>query len=280
MSLSEHPWPGREHNPYKSQSLDMKHVLIRDRETKLSLLSSLFTGEGVGWQDLPLDVLVDGQVFPVFVPWAMLPGTPRLPFEADLKWYLEDYSWKEPFSTSRAQDIARRLSSYGKRLAKITIPHQVQDHFKNESVLIRIDDNESSASRINLIHWEVLEQLDLWSESGRPHSVSVVRICNQGLKDLESEEPDAGWDELSTISNVLALTARPNGVEDIPHRIITRSIHNAITGLRAAGGSDLSFHIVRPGTFGALETALQSREHGYYHIVHLDVHGFCDDNEK
>ncbi|NTV82308.1 MAG: Tfp pilus assembly protein PilF, partial [Chlorobaculum sp.] len=114
------------------------------------------------------------------------------------------------------------------------------------------------------LHWEALKDLNL------PHPLAVdqpvVRKNRQSVVNAATL-PDAP--EL----RVLLVTARPSGRRDVGYRTISRPLIEALeTGkLRA------TIDIVRPGSFKALlqhlEATRNDHGNGYYHMLHLDLHG-------
>ncbi|KAI0417216.1 CHAT domain-containing protein [Xylaria grammica] len=84
---------------------------------------------------------------------------------------------------------------------------------------------------VGALRWEVLQNRDLWSAEARPASVSVVRILRADVEEVPV--PSTDLDSSSTF-NILALTARPNNVNDIPHRLITKSIYDVVAKANGA----------------------------------------------
>jgi tetratricopeptide (TPR) repeat protein len=73
--------------------------------------------------------------------------------------------------------------------------------------------------------------------------------------------------------NLLVVSARPYGRRDVGYRTISRPL---VEQLRQAAVK-VRVDIVRPGTYeallGHLEEASTEHGHGFYHVVHFDVHG-------
>jgi hypothetical protein len=71
------------------------------------------------------------------------------------------------------------------------------------------------------------------------------------------------------IINLLIVTARPHRENDINYRAISRPL---VESLRQAK-LRVNINILRPCTIRALQDHLSTQPKGYYHIIHLDVHG-------
>ena len=73
--------------------------------------------------------------------------------------------------------------------------------------------------------------------------------------------------------NILIVTARPLVSNDADYRAISRPL------LEILRNEQTEIHILRPGTFKSLENHLSEIENdpnkgkGYYHVIHLDMHG-------
>ena len=207
----------------------------------------------------------------VLVPLDLLPWNPvRIAFDEDLRWYIESYAVQDPFSGERAQSVTNRLQAYGAALVGIISSATVFQNgtilLQNQEVIIRIDDADRYSLFLQKLRWELLEDSSVWEENRRPKGVSVVRIAGQLI---EKTERHASSDQ----QRILVLTARPDVGQDIPHRLITRSIFDIINDLQKNTANSPTVEIIRPGTFDALRETLECQEWGYYNTIHLDVHG-------
>src|SRR5262249_57084151 len=103
-----------------------------------------------------------------------------------------------------------------------------------------------------------------------PHPFALQAIVLR--KNLTPSPLQANIQPSPTI-NVLIVTARPRGKEDVGYRTISRPM---VEALRQAG-LPVQIDILRPGTYEALHHHLQEKkaQHGagYYHVIHFDVHG-------
>ncbi|KAL8787688.1 MAG: hypothetical protein Q9195_007644 [Heterodermia aff. obscurata] len=77
--------------------------------------------------------------------------------------------------------------------------------------------------------------------------------------------------------HILAVSARSNQKDDIPHRLITRPILNVVREEEVRTLTPPTLQIVRPGSFAALVAALETHPIGYFDVVHFDLHGFISE---
>ena len=212
--------------------------------------------------------------------------------EEEIRWYLEDYAQISPFDKSRATAAARILSRVGERLFS-TIDWRVasKDFKPHQSVSIQILElvNTDPQSSVRHVYWELLEQLELWPDAIRPSSVVVSRSypgigqsVTQHVKRQDAVKIATGMcrerSEKTDTFNILVCSARPDGVYDIPQRLVSQIVRQEIQrpGLDRKARMD----IVRPGTFEALKQHFAASEIGYYDIVHFDLHGMQDEHGK
>lgn len=205
-----------------------------------------------------------------------------------LQWYFKQYPKQDAFSTNKATAIRQQIRETGKRLIREFFPPEIYDaSHEDDRLIIEIDVRAaslgaSSLAWLNRIHWEVLEDKSIWIESScfQPREVHVMRLHSSRRFDLlrsrtrrmtQLEKKDAG-------RNVLAITARPASVRDIPHRLITQSIASACKSANDSTETHIGFQVVRPGTFQALKKALESHPNGYFDVLHLDLHGESDEH--
>jgi hypothetical protein len=144
----------------------------------------------------------------------------------------------------------------------------------SEPLVIQIEESDSSSGAT--FFWECLEQKELWSAGKRPPSITVVRtIQSEHPPEKLCEQPIPKSNE-KEVFNILVVTARPDAAEDIPHRLVSRSILDVIKDPINKCLRPTRMEIVRPGTFKAFCNHLESREAGYFDIVHFDLHGSTD----
>lgn len=210
--------------------------------------------------------------FGIILPDAVLdPGQ----FLDEVKWYIESYVRQDPFSLNRAQAAELALRSYGSSLANaICASDAVLVDLYDSELMILIADHAEYCLRFSRVHWEVLEDVKIWDADFRPRRVSVVRQANVADSSDDDSYTQTFIQSRSSQQHILAVSARPLQDRDIPHRLITRSILKVVAEEHKRSPTAPTFEIVRPGTFQALESVLESHDIGYYDIVHFDLHGF------
>ncbi|KAL8824802.1 MAG: hypothetical protein Q9191_004813, partial [Dirinaria sp. TL-2023a] len=195
-------------------------------------------------------------------------------FGEDLRWYIEDYARNDPFSTKRALSVGSKLRSHGSSLvAALCQSEDLVVGILDIDLLIEIDGRGDYSRQLSWIHWEILEDPSFWAPEFRPRRISVLRRV-QAVENVDEKGLLLTLGDMSlnaTPRDILAITARPSLGSDIPHRMITRSIFEAV---QKSNNETATFKIVRPGTFQALQEELCKCEFGYYGLVHLDLHGF------
>ena len=202
----------------------------------------------------------------------------------DFQWYFEQYITKEPFAHARARMIAQKIRDQGRRLLEsflqpvICLNAMAPEHF-----VIEVRDSVTGdAAGISVAHrffWEILEDTGLWRDVFHlePRQVTVVRVHeNQNSAPTIANSVHISLPSSTEATHVLAITARPSHTKDVPHRLITRSISAAIDTIRNDSDSQVTLHIVRPGTFDALERHIRHHPYGHFGVVHLDLHGDSD----
>ncbi|UCH95968.1 MAG: tetratricopeptide repeat protein [Candidatus Aminicenantes bacterium] len=117
----------------------------------------------------------------------------------------------------------------------------------------------SKDPELQAFHWEALKD-PKERKAFCLKGVEFTRTSNTPTWDLTVQE--------STCLNLLLVTARPHGKEDLEYRTITRPVIDTIERNRMP----VHVHLLRPPTFLALKEHLREKK-GFYHIVHFDVHG-------
>jgi len=87
-------------------------------------------------------------------------------------------------------------------------------------------------------------------------------------KDTKPQNLPADVRETTTI-NLLIVTSRPRGRNDVGYRTISRPLVELLRNSRMP----VKVHILRPATYESLEKHLDEVGEGFYHVVHFDVHG-------
>ena len=187
--------------------------------------------------------------------------------ERQLEWYFEDHL-RFPFTRQvEASNVAKSITRYGEILfQQIFANPDVYALYRNclrdglNKTLVEI----VGSPDFHCLHWEALKD-PLFDVPLAPQTTIVRKnIVPQPLPATVRSSP--------TI-NVLIITARPFGKEDVGYRTISRPL---VEELRQAN-LPVRIEILRPGTYKALDNHLRdiTNEHGvgYYHVVHFDVHG-------
>ena len=192
--------------------------------------------------------------------------------EAGLAWYLEQYA-DGPFAIARASQISLGLQNYGQALALILEPALINLMIKSGSdrVYNKIQIGVLGAgpqSRLQSIHWEVLEQMSLWPTlRDYASQVSIVRYATQDGTGV------ARRPEITTGSiNVLIVSARPGNENDVTYRLVSRKIWSIVRSSEDLT-SWIKIHFARPGRFSELEKILELKKKHFFSIVHFDGHG-------
>ena len=181
--------------------------------------------------------------------------------------------------------IARKIRNQGRRLLEsflqpvICLNAKALEHFVIE-VRDWVTGDVAGNSFIHRFFWETLEDTSLWSDVFHlePRQVTVVRVHeNQNSAPIIGNSIHTSLPSSTDATHVLAITARPSYTKDVPHRLITRSISAAIDKIRNDSDSQVALHIVRPGTFEALERHIRHHPYGHFGVVHLDLHGDSDE---
>ena len=190
---------------------------------------------------------------------------------------MEDYALKDSLERARAKKAKETIENWAKTLiTSVNWDHLVRDSERNERLVLQIIGDER---RLNHVPWEALE--GLWLLEHVP--CRIVHVFRSSFTDTESavsgDEPAQATNvtdgELGQGSrtNILVLSARLSLDEDIPHRLVSRLI---LSKIRESNSDTISLRVVRPGTWQAFKTELESKPVGHYQIVHLDVHGVED----
>lgn len=185
--------------------------------------------------------------------------------EARLEWYFETHP-RFPFADQARKDAAAAsIFAYGESLFHqvLGLPeiHSEYRRHLNSDALFQFEIVGSPP--FHALHWEALKDPDI----SRPLSLLAQMVRKGDDRPFSSDAP-----RINGAMNLLLVTARPGGIQDIGLRTVSRPM---VATLEAAG-APVAVHILRPGTFRALEARLRSKGPGYYHVVHFDLHGIVD----
>lgn len=190
------------------------------------------------------------------------PGEVETDQEERLGWYFEDLL-KSPFTDrEKAKRSAASIAFYGQAL--------FQDLFAADQALAEWRKLVNGLDKLRVqvlskdpefqaLHWEALKDPGE-RKAFCLRGVEITRTSDVPTPDLAVQQ--------SACLNVLMVTARPYGKQDVEYRTITRPVIETIEKNRMP----VYVHLLRPPTFLALKEHLREKT-GFYHIVHFDVHG-------
>lgn len=190
--------------------------------------------------------------------------------EALLAWYFEEHLRYPFLDKDREQQAVARIADYGENLfAQVVSGKAYVDYCKLRDQGFdgcRIE--VSGSAGLHRLHWEALRDPDL------PVPLAVRMPVTRRVTGLESKfDPPGGRPTL----NVLVVTARPDGPDDVGYRTISRPLLDAVR----TAGLPVTVDLVRPGTWEALvahlRAATERHGSGWYQVVHFDVHGAFED---
>ena len=194
--------------------------------------------------------------------------------ERDYRWYLEDYAAKQPFAASRAAKVEKSLEKYGKALSDSLLGSGILPLHGRIKLWIDCspiggEDEASSraSSPLQNLHWELLEDISRWSNA----NYNAINVC----RTLSISLPKVSSGTASTRVNILLVTCRPKGRDDIDGQLISRCILDAVQASNASLKTNrVRLEILRPPTWLAFkEHLLYDFEPGHYQIIHFDMHG-------
>ncbi|CUS09161.1 unnamed protein product [Tuber aestivum] len=197
--------------------------------------------------------------------------------EENLEWYFEEFATSSPFSHSRARDVSSSLRKYAAELIKGFALEEVVDHIQEQNtggaeagITFFLDvetlPSEPTELSLHMIHWEILENLDLW-----PRGIKGRIVVRRAIADLELRQSSP--DIVNRCFSILLVAARnPGGGEgESGHTLVAAELVKVLVDLPPETPVDLE--IVRPGTWGLFKASLETRPRGYYRLVHFDMHG-------
>jgi tetratricopeptide (TPR) repeat protein len=204
-------------------------------------------------------VMVDGAT-----PCAL---TIRDPFEGtaqdqELEWYFEQHI-EMPIYHARAYAAATSIKSYGEVLFEQVVQAQKLREQYEECDKADLTVEIVGSPEFHRYHWEALKDPIL----AQPFALTGTLVRRSTPRHAVVTQ-QAARPPTPTI-NLLVVTARPRGQQDVGYRTISRPL---LAQLRQAQ-LPVQVDILRPGTYTALQAQLQTKGAGYYHAIHFDVHG-------
>jgi len=136
---------------------------------------------------------------------------------------------------------------------------------------MEVHDLELAPEGFRTVHWELLEDPQLYADDGLFSSITVSRVVISGSTPSAHGRSNSAANNPVAEENprLLAVTARKSHERDNPHRLVTLPLLKVLKKLKKSEG----FEILRPPTFQHLSGRLTEKRQGYYKILHLDVHG-------
>jgi len=199
------------------------------------------------------------------------PITIRSPFsgrdEERLEWYFEQHL-RFPFTRQiEARETAASITAYGEALFRQVFSDR---RVYTEYLLIRdaglssLQIEIAGSPAFHALHWEALKDPDI--------PLPLVLQATMVRKNIAPQVMPAAMRPSPTI-NVLLVTARPSGKQDVGYRTISRPLLEVLRRAQLPVQVD----ILRPGTYRALAEHLRNvssqNGDGHYHVIHFDVHG-------
>ncbi len=183
--------------------------------------------------------------------------------ERRLEWYFEEWLQYPMLDRVKARNAADSIKTYGENLFEQVFANK--DAYQNYEQLrwqlnqVKIE-IVSRTPEFQALHWEALRDPDL----PRPLAIDCVI-----LRKYDEVVPAKAYVKESPVVNLLVVVARPDEEDDIGYQTISRPLIEAIENSQLR----VNVHLLRPGTYEALERHLEQKGAGYYHVIHFDVHG-------
>jgi len=182
--------------------------------------------------------------------------------EAELEWYFEQWLVFPLTQTARAERARDSVRSYGEALFEQVFKRDVDAYseYKAQRESLTQIEISGDSTEFQALHWEALHDPQM------PRSLAVD--CVMVRKRVKATAVKATVAPAPVI-RLLVVTARPGEEHDVNHRTISRPLMELIQQSQLRVQVDL----LRPATFEALTQHLDEKGAGFYHIVHLDMHG-------
>lgn len=190
------------------------------------------------------------------------PGEIENDQEERLRWYFEDHL-SSPFTDrERANRAEKSIAFYGESLfSSLFSQNEALTEWRNlvndlDKIRVQVYSRDPA---FQALHWESLKDPQE-SKAFCLMGVEFIRTSGAVTPDLKVQS--------GSCLNLLMVTARPGGKDDIEYRTITRPVVETIEKNRMR----VRIHLLRPPTLQALKDHLRDKT-GFYHILHFDVHG-------
>ncbi|MEB3180163.1 MAG: CHAT domain-containing protein [Nostocaceae cyanobacterium] len=184
--------------------------------------------------------------------------------EQELEWYFEDWLVFPTLNTVKAETAAMSVKIYGETLFEQVFKANFDAYSEYRQGRGNLSNVQfeiiSNNPEFHALHWEAMRDPDL----PRPLAVDAVML-RKSIKPVAV----SAYVQPSPVINLLVVTARPDEQKDVSYRTISRPLLEAI----AQSKLRVKVELLRPGTYEALSRHLEAKGAGFYHIVHLDMHG-------
>ena len=197
----------------------------------------------------------------------------------ELQWYLEEFATEagSPFETDRAEKCRSSLRDHAQNLAGAL---DFESRIRSEDACISLQvQGISEQSTIFRLLWELLEQVEWW-RTKKSNFSPILRVVVSRSFGLRAPSLDPLSMKILPMKcpslNILFITSRPRFERDVGHRLVSERLFKVVKRAQESLYS-VHMHIVRPGTWTAVVSYLKRTTErfgqGFFHIVHLDVHG-------
>ncbi len=214
-------------------------------------------------------------------------------FARDLIWYLEKHAIDAPFEETRASKVADKIRAYAKYMVQAILSSKLMPK-RARKLLFEVLPCEGALPNGSEVYWEIIASRELWGrlDGFDFGTVGVVRslpfVADPGsLADDMSRlsvhrartRPRRGGLRRSSNINILVISARPAGDEDIQFRLISKSLMHTFAQIRRQSAHSIKIDFLRPATWDNFKNHIdeQLAAGRVYDIVHFDVHGQVED---
>ncbi|CAG8957039.1 hypothetical protein HYFRA_00012520 [Hymenoscyphus fraxineus] len=207
----------------------------------------------------------------------LVTGSIHNPFEdfekEELRWYLEDFAFKNPYAKRRATTVEQSLLRYQAELFASIDPlltwavSQTMGEVsltEVESIRLCIRD-DSEANSVQSLYWECLEDNKTWTENMPPIYISRQNGGNKQLHELPVENT------INPSCNILFVSSRVS-TTDLPYRVLSKPMWEFINSHEKLR-SHIKIYFARPGTWDQVKAVLHQHPKGFFSMVHFDTHG-------
>ncbi|CAG8970967.1 hypothetical protein HYALB_00000948 [Hymenoscyphus albidus] len=191
----------------------------------------------------------------------------------ELRWYLEDFAFKNPYAKRRATTVEQSLLRYQAELFASVDPlltwavgQTIGEVSLTEVESIRLcirDDSE--ANSVQSLHWECLEDNKTWMENMPPIYISRQNGGKKQLNELPVENT------IKSSCNIFFFSSRVS-TTDLPYRVLSKPIWEFINSHEKLR-SHIKIYFARPGTWDQVKVVLRQDPKGFFSMVHFDTHG-------